>query len=234
MDFLINILKEIVYSYEFTIIFKIILGTILCSIIGLERQSWNKPAGFKTHTVIGLCGVLIMLLGEYMSRQYGTGDPARLPGQLLSGIGFIGAGTILRTGVGVKGLTTSASILAVTCIGLCVGAGFYLPAIVVTIILYLLLSHAQTVTEALVSHHNVYLTLKVDSAFNGIIEETKQLIIKKGVKIKYIHYTSEKGEKSGYIMVKGKYKAEVDINDIIADIAGLEYVKEVIQELKED
>ena len=68
---------------------------------------------------------------------------SRIPAQLLSGIGFIGAGTILRDGLNVKGLTTAASLLAVTCIGLCIGAGFYLGGIVATFIVYIILSHSH-------------------------------------------------------------------------------------------
>ena len=79
------------------------LGCILAGIIGLERSSWNKPAGFRTHSLVWMSAVLIMLCGEYMSKEYNI-DPSRIPAQLLSGIGFIGAGTILRDGFNVKGL----------------------------------------------------------------------------------------------------------------------------------
>ena len=111
-------------SFGFQAIIKLILGFMLAGIIGLERSSWSKPAGFRTHALVGISSVLIMLCGEYMSRAYDI-DPSRIPAQLLSGIGFIGAGTILRDGFNVKGLTTAAGLLAVTCIGLSIGAGFF-------------------------------------------------------------------------------------------------------------
>ena len=98
---------------------------MLAGFIGAERESVNKPAGFKTHSLIGVSAVLIMLCGEYLSNNYSV-DASRIPAQLLSGIGFIGAGTILRDGFNVKGLTTASSLLAVTCIGLSIGAGFYI------------------------------------------------------------------------------------------------------------
>ncbi len=103
MDFIIYIIS----SFWFQAILKLIVGFILSGIIGLERSSWNKPAGFRTHSLVGLSSVLIMLCGEYMSEKYNI-DPSRIPAQLLSGIGFIGAGTILRDGFNVKGLTTAA------------------------------------------------------------------------------------------------------------------------------
>ena len=140
-------MKDFFLSFEAQAVIKLIVGFILSGIIGYERESLNKPAGFKTHTLICISSVLIMLCGEYLSMHWGV-DVARLPAQLLSGIGFIGAGTILRDGFNVKGLTTAASLLAVTCIGLCVGAGFYVGGIVATIFTYFILSIShKTITE---------------------------------------------------------------------------------------
>ena len=133
---------DFLMSFEVQSLIKLILGFILAGIIGSERESLNKPAGFKTHSLIGICSVLVMLCGEYISMNTNA-DISRIPAQLLSGIGFLGAGTILRDGLNVTGLTTAASLLAVTCIGLCIGAGFYLGGIVATFIVYIILSHAH-------------------------------------------------------------------------------------------
>ncbi len=133
---------DFLMSFEVQSLIKLVLGFILAGIIGAEREALNKPAGFKTHSLIGICSVLVMLCGEYMAMTTNT-DVSRIPAQLLSGIGFIGAGTILRDGLNVKGLTTAASLLAVTCIGLCIGAGFYLGGIVATFIVYIILSHSH-------------------------------------------------------------------------------------------
>ena len=126
-------IHSITSTFEFEAIIRLILGFILAGIIGAERESENKPAGFKTHSLIGISAVLIMLCGKYYSEISGS-DAARIPAQLISGIGFIGAGTILRDGFTVKGLTTAASLLAVTCIGLSVGAGFYLGSIIYALV----------------------------------------------------------------------------------------------------
>ena len=132
---------DIFLSFEVQAIIKLALGFILAGIIGAEREALNKPAGFKTHSLIGVSSVLIMLCGEYLAANTNA-DISRIPAQLLSGIGFIGAGTILRDGLNVKGLTKAASLLAVKCIGLSNGAGFYFGGIVATIIVYFVLSHS--------------------------------------------------------------------------------------------
>ena len=141
-------INAIITSFWFQSILKLILGFVLAGIIGLERSSWNKPAGFRTHALLGISSVLIMLCGEYMSREYNI-DPSRIPAQLLSGIGFIGAGTILRDGFNVKGLTTAAGLLVVTCIGLSIGAGFYLGGIITTIVAYVILSYSYKFSDKL-------------------------------------------------------------------------------------
>lgn len=133
---------DFLLSFEVQSLIKLMLGFILAGIIGAERESLNKPAGFKTHSLIGISSVLVVLCGQYIAMETNT-DISRIPAQLLSGIGFIGAGTILRDGLNVKGLTTAASLLTVTCIGLSIGAGFYLGGIVTTIIVYFILSHSH-------------------------------------------------------------------------------------------
>ena len=135
-------MSDFFMSFEVQSIIKLLLGFTLAGIIGAERESLNKPAGFKTHSLIGISSVLVMLCGEYLSMT-GNADASRIPAQLLSGIGFIGAGTILRDGLTVKGLTTAASLLAVTCIGLSIGAGFYLGGIIATILSYIILSRSH-------------------------------------------------------------------------------------------
>ena len=135
-------MSDFFMSFEVQSIINLLLGFTLAGIIGAERESLNKPAGFKTHSLIGISSVLVMLCGEYLSMT-GNADASRIPAQLLSGIGFIGAGTILRDGLTVKGLTTAASLLAVTCIGLSIGAGFYLGGIIATILSYIILSRSH-------------------------------------------------------------------------------------------
>ena len=129
MEYILNIIN----SFEFQALFKLVLGFILAGIIGLERSSWSKPAGFRTHALVGLSAVLIMLCGEYLSRVYDM-DPSRIPAQLLSGIGFIGAGTIMFQKHVVRGLTTAAGIWSTGAIGLASGAGMYWVSVISTLL----------------------------------------------------------------------------------------------------
>ena len=118
------------------IFIRLIVAAILGGIIGLEREKLNRPAGVRTHMIVCLGSCLIMLLGEYMHQIDNTIDITRLGAQVVSGIGFLGAGAILKDGFSVRGLTTAATLWVVACVGLAVGGGFFSAGILTTIIVY--------------------------------------------------------------------------------------------------
>lgn len=118
------------------IFIRLIIAAVLGGIIGLEREKLNRPAGVRTHMIVCLGSCLIMLLGEYMHEIDNTIDITRLGAQVVSGIGFLGAGAILKDGFSVRGLTTAATLWVVACVGLAVGSGFYSAGILTTIIVY--------------------------------------------------------------------------------------------------
>ncbi|MED5017603.1 MgtC/SapB family protein [Paenibacillus chibensis] len=121
------------------LVVRMVLAAVLGGIIGFEREWSNHAAGFRTHIQVCLGSASIMLLSiygfsEFVDETNVRVDPARLSAQVISGIGFLGAGAILRNGNMIKGLTTAASIWVVAAIGLCVGAGFFIGAITCTVI----------------------------------------------------------------------------------------------------
>ncbi|MEA4882209.1 MAG: MgtC/SapB family protein [Clostridia bacterium] len=110
------------------------LATILGALVGLEREKQGKSAGLRTHSLVCLGSALITLVSIYGFGPYADGvrDPARVAAQIVSGIGFLGAGTIMREGANIKGLTTAASLWTTAGIGLAIGAGLVVPAVVAT------------------------------------------------------------------------------------------------------
>ncbi|TCZ78899.1 MgtC/SapB family protein [Paenibacillus albiflavus] len=125
-----------------TMVFRLILAAVLGGIIGWERERKNKQAGLKTHLLVAVGSALIMLTSIYgfgndlLDHNNARFDPARLAAQVVSGIGFLGAGAIIRRSNHViSGLTTAATLWVVAAMGLAVGAGFYWPAIVTILII---------------------------------------------------------------------------------------------------
>lgn len=126
----------------YEIIFKLALACILGALIGLERESLNRPAGLRTYTLVCVGSALAMIVSIDIYMQYYqtvNADPGRIAAQVVSGIGFLGAGTIMREGASVRGLTTAAGLWVVACIGLAVGAGLYIPAVTTTILILFVL-----------------------------------------------------------------------------------------------
>ncbi|TBL70857.1 MgtC/SapB family protein [Paenibacillus thalictri] len=118
---------------------RMVLAVVLGGIVGMEREWHNHAAGFRTHILVCLGSATIMLLSiygfsEFVNETNVRVDPARLAAQVISGIGFLGAGAILRNGSVISGLTTAASVWVVAAIGLCVGAGFLYAAFCATLL----------------------------------------------------------------------------------------------------
>jgi putative Mg2+ transporter-C (MgtC) family protein len=110
---------------------RLFMSVVLSGIIGLEREMRGRSAGMRTHILVGMSSCLLMVLSVFVAQSFGEPyvfDPGRIAAGVVTGIGFLGAGTIIRFGESVKGLTTAASLWAVAALGLAVGVGFYTAA----------------------------------------------------------------------------------------------------------
>jgi putative Mg2+ transporter-C (MgtC) family protein len=116
------------------IVLRLLLGALLGGIIGFERQHHGRPAGFRTQLLVCVASVLVMLISEYFhflqsfDSSYVRVDPGRIASGAITGVGFLGAGVIVKAGVNVHGLTTAACLWVVSAIGLALGSGLYLAA----------------------------------------------------------------------------------------------------------
>lgn len=139
--------QELIVGYRLDLLLKLIFAVLLGGAIGLERQIAGKPAGLRTNILICLGSALLMDLSMNLRGPDGrVGDPARLAAQVVTGIGFLGAGTIMQSRGTISGLTSAATIWAVAAIGLTIGAGFYtegLGAGVMVLLVLLVLGHLE-------------------------------------------------------------------------------------------
>lgn len=140
----ITTIPESLHLEPLEIALRLLFAMIIGLIVGIEREYTHRPAGMRTHILVALGSCVVMLTGQMIFAQYlpygATPDPARLAAQVIAGVGFLGAGTILRDGASVKGLTTAASLWSVACLGLAVGGGYYVIALVGTVLVILTLT----------------------------------------------------------------------------------------------
>lgn len=128
------------------------------TVIGIEREYSGRPAGMRTHILVTVGACAVMLTGQMLFIQYSAygaaPDPARLPAQVITGVGFLGAGTIIREGPTVRGLTTAASLWAVACLGVAAGAGYYSVALIGMIFTFITLTAFESLQNRLFGHDN--------------------------------------------------------------------------------
>jgi len=209
-------------NFYFQCTFKIVLIIILSGIIGMERDSLNKPAGFRTHTLLGISAVLVVLCGEALSQRYNI-DPFRIAAQFLSGIGFIGAGTILRDGFNVKGLTTASGLLTISCIGLCVGAGFYFGAVIATVLTYFILSYSYIFTGKLDHYDIIELDLHTKENLPDFMIELEGFSEKYDIELKQIKNISDEDKEYNSIKIICKYNNKMlTKNKILTELVSME------------
>ena len=151
-------------------------------VIGTEREYTHRPAGMRTHILVALGACVVSITGELLFHHYSalgsSADPARLSAQVITGVGFLGTGTILREGATVKGLTTAASVWAVACLGIAAGFGYYGLALAGMMFIFVALTIFEWLQHKLVTprsfHKDYVLETKNISAALSLINEAAQ------------------------------------------------------------
>ena len=183
---------------------RLLLAALLGGVVGLERESKKRAAGLRTHLLVSLGSALVMVTSEYMVTVYqGSGvdiDPTRLGAQVISGIGFLGAGTIIKQGINVRGLTTAASLWAVACVGLAVGAGYYAAAAIAVAIVFGALVLLEKFEKSRISQAktNPEIIIRVENT-PGKLGEVASAIGKAGANITNIEI---EGDDAEYTLVR--------------------------------
>lgn len=186
----------------------LLVATAAGGFIGLERSYHGRPAGFRTHTLVCLASSLLMLVTMYQSKWFAGAaldsvriDPTRMAQGVMTGIGFLGAGVIMREGLTVRGLTTAASIWITAAIGILAGVGFYGVVVVASIITIGTLTVFRKVENWMPAQ--IYAHLTVDFARNDYMSESgiRQLLLQNGFSVANLSYQlMEKGEQIEFRM----------------------------------
>ncbi|WP_064092769.1 MgtC/SapB family protein [Rossellomorea aquimaris] len=222
-------------SEFYTYLIRIVLIVILSGIIGIERESKNHPAGLRTHILVGVGSCLLMLVSLYGFEPFLEEhpklvgfDPSRIPSYVISGIGFLGAGTIMvHGGVTVRGLTTAASIWVVAGLGLVVGIGMYYEAILTTFIIVItlmFLNKFEAFYKKRVEHKKLLLLSLVVQKGHGNISSINNALNENGIEITQYQMENDDEMKS-----EGKFKYTLII--LTPSVLEFNEVLEVVQEL---
>ena len=164
-----------------TVLLRLLLAVLCGGAVGLERERKGRPAGFRTHILVCVGAVLCMMTNQYLLRFIGSTDTARLGAGVLTGISFLGAGTIMVTGQRqVKGLTTAAGLWASAAMGLAIGVGFYEAALIACAVIFIVERALQNVSRQRqrVKHMELYLELRDTHALGELITTLRSRSLK--------------------------------------------------------
>ena len=174
------------------IIMRLLIALIVGGLTGLERESSHQFAGFRTHILVsvGSCITSITSLSLFFQyNSYSNIDPARLSAQVLSGVGFLGAGAILKTSNGIRGLTTAAGIWATACIGIAVGYGYYILAISAWLFVMITLYILKNIDKMIFKKKQTIFNIKTDNI--EIISSIYEMFQRSQISVKNIEINSD-------------------------------------------
>lgn len=197
--------------------------------IGFERERDSQPAGLRTHMIVSLGAALVMILSINMAIRFQNhdADPARLAAQVVSGIGFLGAGAILRFGFNVKGLTTASTIWTTAMIGMAVGYGYYLVALFAVFIMLIVLTLVERFEKKFV-RINVIRTIEVEVRDReGIIREVRKTISKLADAVMAFNVRKSVKNKLLRIEIIARFNRNEKLEDMMEVISAIESVRSI-------
>ena len=215
-----------------SIILRLLFAVVLGGIIGFERGRSGRPAGLRTHILVCLGAALAMMTNQYIYEEFGVSDPTRMAAQVISGIGFLGAGTILVTGRHqVKGLTTAAGLWATACMGLAIGIGFYKAAIAACIMITFATVVLRRIDNFLVSKSRImdlYIEFSNTVPFTTVLDTLKGLQVNiETIEIVKPTYGAN-AQVAAIMTIKLKQKkVRVDVIAKICSLEGVEFAEEI-------
>lgn len=201
-------------------VLRLMVAVFVGGLIGIEREYKGKPAGMRTNMLISLGSALIMILSIEVAREAGSpADPGRIAAQVVTGVGFLGAGTIIRSRVSVAGLTTAATVWFVAALGLVIGAGQFVVAGVATVLMILTLTALSGVEHSMAVMRQLHvLRIRVKGKNLALLREAlrRNRITADDLEVKRHHDYIEVDIE--YIAVERKHTALVDSLEEIEDV----------------
>jgi len=211
---------------------RLLLALLCGGILGIERERKKRPAGFRTYMLVCVGSALAMMTNQYIAITFGTGDVTRMGAQVISGIGFLGAGTIIVTGRNrVKGLTTAAGLWATACVGLAIGIGYYSGALIGCFMIFVIMAVLYILDERVVTSTKVldlyieFRQLSDIGAFIGYMKEKDMKI--RDLEISRSNVISETGIAVLFTLRLTNKLPHTEIIQILSTANGVIFVEEV-------
>lgn len=212
------------------ILLRLLFAMLVGAVIGTEREYTHRPAGMRTHMLVALGACTVMITSQMIFCQYyplgATPDPGRMPAQVIAGVGFLGAGTILREGTSIKGLTTAASVWAVACLGVAVGAGLYMVALVGVVLILITLVVFERLQNRFLSRRDVVYSFSVTTRnVTAVMDRLNRLASESDAALSFIRMDSLEGGMEMQFRIRfGRRHYQNHVRDFFAALGECEEV----------
>ena len=222
-------LREVTYL---AVAIRIVCAVIIGGLIGLERGLKNRPAGLRTYMLVCTGSCLIMLTNQYIFQYFGTGDPVRMGAQVVSGIGFLGGGTIIITRHSrIKGLTTAAGLWAAAAVGLALGIGFYEAAIAGGVAIFTIMTLLQKIDNRMHSRAK-RIDVYVELDKNVLLGDFLRLVRERGLNISNGQRENSSAKEEvvraySATLVSQQRERHADVLEQLVDIPGVVFAEEL-------
>ena len=222
-------IREVTYL---AVALRIFAAVVIGGLLGLERGMKNRAAGLRTYMLVCVGACVIMLTNQYIYQVYGSGDPVRMGAQVVSGIGFLGAGTIIVTRRNqIKGLTTAAGLWASAGVGLALGIGFYEAAVTGAVAIFIIMTLLQKMDDRMHRKNRVlevYLELSKDQSLGDFLRQIREQDIDISNVQRELDSESEDGSRAYVALMKTKKRSShVDIMEKLQTMQGVVYIEEL-------
>ncbi len=210
---------------ETEIFLRILLAGAFGAVVGYERERRGQPAGLRTHAILSIGAALAMTLS--INLAYPDNDPARLAAQVVSGIGFLGAGAIFRYGTSIKGLTTATSLWTTAMVGLATGAGLYLASAGTTVLLLIVLVWLEALEKRFI-HQTVNLTVVVTANVRrGLLRDLKKVLNDPPRTIASTNFSKDVEQDLETVTLVVKTNTSDPTDDIMEELSDIKSVKRI-------
>ena len=220
-------IREVTYL---SVALRILAAVIIGGVIGMERGMKNRAAGLRTYMLVCVGSCLVMLTNQYIYQSYGAGDPVRMGAQVVSGIGFLGAGTIIVTRRSqIKGLTTAAGLWAAAGVGLALGIGFYEAAVVGGLAIFTVITLLQKLDDKMrhkTRTFEVYFELTNDVSLGDFLRRVRELEFDVSNVQRERDSETESDARAYIALMKSKKRRNhTDILELLGAIPGVIYME---------
>lgn len=211
---------------------RLVLAVVAGGILGLERERKNRPAGFRTYMLVCVGAAMVMMTNQYVFQVYNVTDPVRLGAQVISGIGFLGAGTIIVTGKNkIKGITTAAGLWTSACCGLAIGIGFYELALIGAAVVFMIIAGMQGLDRRIrrrAKYLDLYLEISSKVRFSEFLKYSRE----NDIDISDIHMHTSTFEDDSFITVvltatSKQKRSQSELVEMISAAPGIMFIEEI-------